>query len=221
MKLIHHLITSLLYSVVFAWPFLNVMVSNTIILSLKTCCVRLRFSWITTWFLNTAFWSCFWHGWLCFQFWQFLFIENFIKQGFTWDAECILTSKRMWQNLILWSGGHSTKRPFFSLNFADKLTMEVRLVRTVGKSLWNGISKGLLPVHASLRSENFGQYWLAPLQFPQDVIQKSSLLIVRGHYVGTYHMLTFSISLSPSMVYKWLLVVRWTFPSTAPMCIPG
>ena len=30
---------------------------------------------------------------------------------------------------------------------------------------------------------------------------------VREHYVGAYHILTFSISLSPSMVYEQLLVV--------------
>ena len=30
---------------------------------------------------------------------------------------------------------------------------------------------------------------------------------VREHYIGAYYMLTFSILLSPSMVYKWLLVV--------------
>ena len=42
--------------------------------------------------------------------------------------------------------------------------------------------------------------------------EQSEYLPVRGHYVGTYHMLTLSISLSPSMVYEWLLVVRQTFP---------
>jgi hypothetical protein len=67
----------------------------------------------------------------------------------------------MWRNFILRSGCRSTKRPFLFVNFADKSAKAVRLVRTVGKSSRNGISDGLLPVHVSLMSEKFGQYWLA------------------------------------------------------------
>ena len=75
------------------------------------------------------------------------------------------------RNLILRSGSRSTKSPFLFVNFADKLATEVRLVRTVVSLS----SDGLSPVHVSLRSEIFGQYWLevAPFQFPHD-FQKSS-----------------------------------------------
>ena len=71
------------------------------------------------------------------------------------DGDRILTSKSTWRNLILRSRGFSTKRPLFFEYSADKLVKAVRLARTVGKSLLNGVPDGLLPVHVSLRSSKF------------------------------------------------------------------
>lgn len=75
----------------------------------------------------------------------------------------------MWRDLTLQLGGHSTTRPFLFVYLADRLTTAGRLARTVGSLHEMASPMGFYLCHVSLGSENFGQYWLAPLHFPHDI----------------------------------------------------
>ena len=54
-----------------------------------------------------------------------------------------------------------------------------------------------------------------------NVFSEEKAASVREHYVGAYYILTFSISLSPSMVYERLLAVGERSPVLHPCTSPG